>query len=100
MSWTALLVLAAGSYALKAVGPLLLGAREPSPNTARLLALVAVPLLSALIVVQTVSHGREIVLDARLPALAVAALCVWRKAPFIVTMLAAAAVAAGCRAAF
>ena len=29
MSWAALLALAAGSYALKAVGPVLLGAAQP-----------------------------------------------------------------------
>lgn len=100
MSWAALLVLAAGSYALKAVGPLALGNREPSPNTARLLALVAVPLLTALIVVQTLGEGRALVLDARVPALAVAALFVWRRAPFLLTVLVAAAVAAGWRAVF
>ncbi len=98
MSWVALLALAAGSYALKALGPLLLGAREPSPGAARLLALVAVPLLAALIVVQTLGDGRALVLDARLPALGVAAACVARRAPFLVTVLAAAATAAGLRA--
>ena len=98
MSWAALLALAAGSYALKAIGPLALGDREPSPPVARLLGLLAVPLLAAMIVVQTLRDGDELVLDARLPALAVAALCVWRRAPFLVTVLAAAAVAAGLRA--
>lgn len=93
-----LLALAAGSYALKAAGPLLLGDREPSPAVARLLGLLAVPLLAALIVVQTVSSGEKLVVDARLPALGVAAVCVWRGAPFLVTVLVAAAVAAGLRA--
>jgi branched-subunit amino acid transport protein len=98
VSWAALLGLGVGSYALKALGPLLLGSREPSPTVARLLALIAVPLLAALIVVQTLGAGRHLVLDARVPALAVAALCVWRGAPFLVTVLAAAATAAGLRA--
>lgn len=98
MSWAALLILAAGSYALKAAGPLLLGEREPSPPVARLLALVAVPLLAALIVVQTLADGERLVLDARVPALGVAAILVWRGAPFLVTVLAAAALAAGLRA--
>jgi hypothetical protein len=98
MSWAALLALAAGSYALKALGPLALGDREPSPQVARVLALLAVPLLAALIVVQTLSAGDRIVLDARIPALGVAALCVWRGAPFLVTVLAAAATAAALRA--
>jgi branched-subunit amino acid transport protein len=91
-------VLAAGGYALKAAGPLLLGDREPSPRMARVLALLAVPLLAALIVVQTLGDGVGLVLDARVPAVGVAALCVWRRAPFLVTVLAAALVAAGLRA--
>ncbi len=98
MSWGALLALAAGIYALKAAGPLLLGGRQPPPAVERILGLVAVPLLAALVVTQTVGDGERLVLDARVPALAVAALCVWRRAPFLVTVLAAAAVAAGLRA--
>jgi branched-subunit amino acid transport protein len=98
VSWPALLGLAAISYALKAVGPLLLGDREPSPYMARVLSLLAVPLLAALIVVQTLSNGKSLVIDARVPALGVAALLVWRGAPFLVTVIAAAATAAGLRA--
>jgi hypothetical protein len=98
MSWTALVLLAAGIYATKAVGPLLLASRRPSPGATRLLGLLAVPLLAALIVVQTLGDGEGLVLDARLPALGVAALCVWRGAPFLVTVLVAAATAAALRA--
>jgi branched-subunit amino acid transport protein len=98
VSWAALLALAAGGYALKAVGPLALADRELSPTLSRLLALIAVPLLAALIVVQTLGPGERIQLDARVPALGIAALCVWRGAPFLVTVLAAAATAAGLRA--
>ena len=98
MSWAALLAIAAGSYAFKAAGPLLLGDREPSPRVARVLALLAVPLLAALIVVQTLGPGERIVIDARVPALGAAAICVWRGAPFLVTVVVAAVVAAGLRA--
>ncbi len=98
MSWAALLAFAAGSYALKAIGPVLLGDREPPPRAARLLALLAVPLLAALIVVQTLGSGERLVLDARVPALGVAAVCVWRGAPFLVTVILAAATAALLRA--
>jgi branched-subunit amino acid transport protein len=98
VSWAALLALGLGSYALKAAGPLLLGDREPSPQVARILALLAVPLLAALIVVQTLSDGERVVIDARVPALGAAAVCVWRGAPFLVTVVVAAVVAAGLRA--
>lgn len=98
MSWTAILVLSAGSYVLKAIGPMLVGDRTLSAELSRLLALVAVPLFAALIVVQTFGDGRSLTLDARVPAIAVAGLLVWRRASFLVVMVAAAAVAAGWRA--
>ena len=98
MSWTVLLALCAISYALKAVGPVLAGGRELGPQVRQTLDLVAVPLLAALILVQTLSDGHRLVLDARLPALAVAAVLVWRRAPFLVVVLAAAATAALVRA--
>jgi branched-subunit amino acid transport protein len=94
VSWAALLGLAAGAYALKAVGPLLLAGRTPSPRVTGVIALLAVPLLAALVVVQTVGDGERLVVDARLPAVAVAGIAVWRGAPFLVVVLLAAAVAA------
>ena len=98
MSWTVLLALCAASYALKAVGPLLAGGRELGPGARRALDLVAVPLLAALILVQTLGNGHRLVIDARVPALAVAAVLVWRRAPFLVVVLAAAGMAALLRA--
>ena len=94
MSWTALLALCAASYALKAVGPVLAGGRQLGPQVRRTLDLVAVPLLAALILVQTVGDGDRLAIDARVPALAVAAVLVWRRAPFLVVVLAAAGTAA------
>jgi branched-subunit amino acid transport protein len=93
-----LLALCAISYALKAIGPVLASDRQLRPAMRRALDLVAVPLLAALIAVQTVSDGHRFVLDARVPALAVAAVLVWRRAPFLVVVLAAGATAALLRA--
>jgi branched-subunit amino acid transport protein len=98
MSWAALLGLAAASYVLKACGPLLAGDRELRPRLRQVLELVAVPLLAALVVVQTLDGGERLVADARVPALGVAAVLVWRRAPFLVVVLAAAATAALLRA--
>jgi branched-subunit amino acid transport protein len=98
VSWTALLALCAISYALKASGPVLAGGRQLGPQVRQTLDLVAVPLLAALILVQTVGEGHRLVFDARVPALAVAAVLVWRRAPFLVVVLAAAATAALLRA--
>ena len=64
-----LLGLAAVSYGLKAVGPVLAGGRQLGPGVRRALDLAAVPLLAALILTQTVGDGHRLVLDARLPAL-------------------------------
>ena len=97
-TWTAVLALAAVSYSLKAVGPVLAGGRLPGPRVSRTLDLVAVPLLAALVLVQTLTTGHALAFDARLPALAVAAVLVWRRAPFLVIVLAAAATAALLRA--
>jgi len=98
VTWVVLLALAAVSYGLKAAGPLLASGRELGPGVRRALDLVAVPLLAALILTQTVGDGSRLVLDARLPALAVAAVLVWRRAPFLVVVLAAAGTAALLRA--
>jgi branched-subunit amino acid transport protein len=99
VSWTVLFALCAVSYALKAAGPLLAGGRDLGPRVRQTLDLVSVPLLAALIVTQTLSSGPRLVIDARLPALAVAALLVWKRAPFLVVVLSAAATAALLRAA-
>jgi branched-subunit amino acid transport protein len=98
VSWSAILALSAVSYALKAIGPVLAGGRQLSPRLRRTLDLVPVPLLAALIATQTFGQGHRLVIDARAPALAVAGLLVWRRAPFLVVVLAAAATAALLRA--
>ncbi len=98
MSWAALLVLGAAAYAMKAVGPVVVGHRELRPGVTRTLELVAVPLLAALVLVQTLDGGERLVVDARVPAMGVAALLVWRRAPFLVVVLSAAATAAALRA--
>ena len=100
MTWAAILVLAAAAYALKALGPLVVGRRTIAPDVTQVLELVAVPVLAALILVQTLDGGGRLVIDARVPALCVAALLVWRRAPFLVVVFAAAATAALLRAAF
>ena len=43
--------------------------------------------------------GRDVVIDARLPALLVAAVLIWRKAPLMLVVVAAGATAALLRAA-
>lgn len=94
MSWWPVIALCASAYAFKVVG-LVVGQRLDRETSERWsLEIVVVPVLAALIVIQTFTSGHRLVVDARTPALLVAAVLVWRKAPFVVVALAAAATAA------
>ncbi len=92
MSWSAVLALCVSAYALKALG-LVLAGRTPAA-AGRSLDVLVVPVIAALIVVQTLDGGRALAIDARLPAVLVAAVLVWRRAPILVIVLAAGATAA------
>lgn len=98
MSWAALAALAAGTYLLKAVGPLMAAERRLAPRVAAATALLPPALLAALVAVQTVAAGRALVVDARAGGLAAAAVAVWLRAPFAVVVLAGMLAAAGLRA--
>lgn len=100
MTWAAVIGLGAAAYALKAIGPVIIGGRHVPEDVIEILGLIAVPVLAALIIVQTFSVAGHLVIDARVPAMAVAAVLVWRRAPFLVVVLAAAATAALLRALF
>ena len=92
--WTAVLVASIICVALKAVGYLLPARWLDAPRPARIADLLTVALLAALVMVQTVAAGPAIVVDARLPAVAVAALLLWARAPFLVVVVGAAVTAA------
>ena len=79
MTWPAILALAAASYALKALGTVLVGEREIRPPVRALLDLAPVPLLAALILTQTLTINGAYAIDARLPAVGVAGVLVWRR---------------------
>ena len=72
MTWWAVFTLAAGTYVLKAAGPLALGSRTVPPPLQRALNLVSVTLLAALVAISTFGQGRSLVLDARAAGLGVA----------------------------
>ncbi|MBT9605524.1 AzlD domain-containing protein [Microbacterium sp.] len=96
--WTAVLTASVLCLALKAVGYLLPQGWLDAPRPARIADLLTVALLSALVVVQAVGAGSAIVVDARVPAVVVAAVLLWLRAPFLVVVAAAAATAAVLRA--
>jgi branched-subunit amino acid transport protein len=98
LTWLAILAAAAVVFALKLLGHLVPEHWLAEPRVARTAALVTVALLAALVGVQTLGVGHRLVIDARLPALAVAAVALALRAPFIVVVVAAALTAAVLRA--
>lgn len=92
--WTAVLLASLLCLALKAVGYLIPPAWFEAPAPARIVDLLTVALLGALVAVQSLASGAEIVVDARVPALLVAAGLLVVRAPFLVVVVAAAATAA------
>lgn len=93
-----LLALFAGTYALKAAGPVLLGGRDLPARLTRLAALLPAALLAGLALTAAVADGATLVVDARLAGVAAAAVALWRRLPFVAVVLLAAIVTAGVRA--
>lgn len=96
--WQIILLASILVLAIKLIGYLVPPRVLQAPTAARTAELTTVALLSALIVVQTVGAGQGLEIDARLPALGVAAVLFALRVPFIVVIVAAAATAAGLRA--
>jgi len=92
--WQIILLASIAVLSLKLVGYLVPPRVLETPTAARTANLVTVALLSALIVVQTVSVGQQLVLDARLPAIVVAAGLLAIRTPFILVIIVAALTAA------
>lgn len=97
MTWSLVLGLAAGAFAFKFVGVVVIGSRELPAPLARCLALVPAALLTALVIKDTFSTGQELVLDARAAGVAVAVVAALRRAPFVVVVVLAAATTAAVR---
>lgn len=92
--WTAILVASIVCVALKTVGYLIPAKWVEAPTPLRIADLLTVALLAALVAVQTLGVGQAIVVDARVPAVLVAAGLLLLRAPFLVVVIAAALVAA------
>jgi hypothetical protein len=92
--WNAVLLAAVICVALKTLGYLVPARVMEAPRPSRIADLLTVALLSALVAVQTFGAGQAIVVDARVPAVIVAAGLLLLRAPFLVVVAAAAVVAA------
>lgn len=83
-------------YSWKLIG-YLIPERFLTPKVKAFTERVTVALLAALVATQALAANQALVLDARLPAVLLAGVLLWLRAPFIVVVVAAAAVAAGLR---
>lgn len=98
--WQIVILASIAVLLLKLVGYLVPPSFVERPTPARIANLLTVALLSALIAVQTLGAGQGIVIDARVPALIVAAGLFALRVPFIVVVAAAALTAALIRLVF
>jgi hypothetical protein len=94
MSWAAVLIACGACYLLKVAGLSVPARVLASPRVQLMAAALPVALLAALIALQTWTSGKSLVIDARTGGLAVAAVAVLLRAPFIVVVALAALTAA------
>ena len=92
----AALIASALVYSWKLIG-YLIPERFLTPAVKAFTERVTIALLAALVVTQAFADGQLLVLDARFPALVIAGVLLWLRAPFIIVVIVAAAVAAGLR---
>lgn len=96
--WMWVLLASLVCVAIKLAGYLVPTDLLDNPRIAHTAAMVTCGMLAALVVTQALADGTALVVDARLVAVAVAAVALWLRAPFIVVVLLGALAAAGVRA--
>ena len=96
-AWIVVAVVGAGTVALKALGPALLGARHLPERFELLASLLAPTLLAALVVTQTL-EADGVSVDARLVGVGAAGIALALRAPLIVVVVVAAVATAVTRA--
>jgi branched-subunit amino acid transport protein len=92
--WATVVAASLGCYLLKLAGLSVPAAWVEQPWVARVVDFVPAALLAALVAVQGMTSAHDLVLDGRLVGLAVAALALAMRAPFIVVLLLAGAAGA------
>lgn len=98
LMWVAIIGAGLLAWATKFAGHVVPESWLENDRVHRIAAYVTVALLAALFAVQAFTTGTSLAFDARVAAVAVAAVLLWRKAPFIVVVFVAAGVAATLRA--
>ena len=85
--WTTVLAASLGCYLLKLAGLSVPASWVEQPWVARVVDFVPAALLAALVAVQAFTTGHDLVVDGRLAGLAVAAVALALRAPFIVVLV-------------
>ena len=96
--WLTIAALAVATALIKASGPVVFGGRALPPIALEVISLLAAALLAALVVTQTFSEDRELVVDARAAGLAAAAGALALRRSLAFTMVSAAVATALVRA--
>jgi branched-subunit amino acid transport protein len=91
-------LLAAGAFAFKVLGLVVVGDRTLPPVLVRCLSLIPASLIAALVVKDTFSIGQHLQVDARAAGVGAAIVAVWRRAPLILVIVIGAGVTAAVRA--
>ena len=92
--WLGIFIASAAVYSWKLLGYLVPSSILNNPTISRIANLLTVALLAALLGVQGLTSGGEIEFDARIPAIGIAAVLLYLRAPFVVMVAVAALVAA------
>lgn len=93
-AWLVVIGVGIGTIAIKAAGPVLLGGRALPRRIGSVVGLLAPALLAALVVSASVASGSQLVADARLIGVGVAAVALALRAPILIVVLVAAVAAA------
>ena len=90
-----LVSLAAGTYVLKAFGPMLWANERSLPLwLKRFATLIPTPLLAALVMTSAITNDDQIVLDARIAGVVAAIIALSKRVPFVFVVIIAAATTA------
>lgn len=99
MTTLSIIALTIGVWGQRLIGGFLIGSSlERRPKLAKAAGLIPAAVVMAVIVQLTVANGRSLVIDERFAGVAVAGVLVWRRAPFLLVVLSAAATTALLRA--
>ena len=98
--WATILTVALANAAIKAAGPILVGDRDLSPRANAVAAVLALSLLAALVVTETLGRKGRFAFTAGVVGLAVAALALLLRAAVLVVVALTAVATAVARAFF